>query len=247
MGWLASRTSNTADLRNHRRDPPALDRRKSGTQNQAIGRSRGTLTIKIIPLLDALGNLARFVLDTLVDIYIYSTYSIIRPALTMFSPKPTRVRQEFNPLRSARVPVKPGCAVREASVANEIESCAELCCAALATDPLASVSQLRLVPQSPQDCFDLVLGIPYDARCMEVVRRLKRDAAERGLVGPLRLSASWRCRHISWPCPGCYRCPCPTASSGSFASPAGISHRHCSGRTSGWRWRAPRSPSSPKS
>jgi len=31
-----------------------------GTQNQAIGRSRGGLTTKIMALVDALGNLVRF-------------------------------------------------------------------------------------------------------------------------------------------------------------------------------------------
>jgi transposase len=35
---------------------------KGGTQHQAIGRSRGGLTTKIVALVDALGNLARFVL-----------------------------------------------------------------------------------------------------------------------------------------------------------------------------------------
>jgi transposase len=35
---------------------------KGGTQNQAIGRSRGGLTTKIVALVDALGNLVRFVL-----------------------------------------------------------------------------------------------------------------------------------------------------------------------------------------
>ena len=80
--------------------------------------------------------------------------------------------------------MKPGSRGWEASVADEIESSAELCRAALATDPLASVGQLRLAPQSPQACFDLVLGIPYDARCMEVLRRLKRDAAEHGHSAP---------------------------------------------------------------
>ncbi|OKO80875.1 hypothetical protein AC628_08100 [Bradyrhizobium sp. NAS96.2] len=37
-------------------------RRKRGIQNQAIGRSRGGLTTKIVALVDALGNLIRFVL-----------------------------------------------------------------------------------------------------------------------------------------------------------------------------------------
>jgi transposase len=35
---------------------------RGGTQNQAIGRSRGGLTTKIVALVDALGNLVRFVL-----------------------------------------------------------------------------------------------------------------------------------------------------------------------------------------
>ena len=35
---------------------------KGGTQNQAIGRSRGGLPTKIVALVDALGNLVRFVL-----------------------------------------------------------------------------------------------------------------------------------------------------------------------------------------
>ena len=50
------------DRRNHRARPPARDGRKRGTQNQAIGRSRGGLTTKIVALVDALGNLARFLL-----------------------------------------------------------------------------------------------------------------------------------------------------------------------------------------
>jgi transposase len=53
-------------VRNHRRHdrpgPPAWHRRKGGTQNQAIGRSRGGLTTKIVALVDALGNLTRFIL-----------------------------------------------------------------------------------------------------------------------------------------------------------------------------------------
>ena len=35
---------------------------QGGTQNQAIGRSRGGLTTKIVALVDALGNLTRFLL-----------------------------------------------------------------------------------------------------------------------------------------------------------------------------------------
>ena len=42
--------------------PSAWHRRKRGTQNQAIGKSRGGLTTKIAALVDALGNLVRFVL-----------------------------------------------------------------------------------------------------------------------------------------------------------------------------------------
>ena len=42
--------------------PPTRGRRKRGTQNQAIGRSRGGLTTKIGALVDALGNLIAFVL-----------------------------------------------------------------------------------------------------------------------------------------------------------------------------------------
>jgi transposase len=53
-------------IRPHRRHdhqgPPTRHRRKRGTQNQAIGKSRGGLTTKIVALADALGNLARFVL-----------------------------------------------------------------------------------------------------------------------------------------------------------------------------------------
>jgi hypothetical protein len=42
--------------------PSAWHRRKRGTQNQAIGKSRGGLTTKIAVIVDALGNLIRFVL-----------------------------------------------------------------------------------------------------------------------------------------------------------------------------------------
>src|ERR1700746_4111789 len=43
--------------RHNRQGPPARHRRKRGTQNQAIGRSRGGLTTKAVVLVDALGNL----------------------------------------------------------------------------------------------------------------------------------------------------------------------------------------------
>jgi DDE family transposase len=54
--------SGTLGERNHHPRPSTWRRRKRGTQNQAIGRSRGGLTTKIAALADALGNLARFVL-----------------------------------------------------------------------------------------------------------------------------------------------------------------------------------------
>src|SRR5262245_5981854 len=50
------------DRRHTRPGPPTWHRGKRGTQNQAIGRSRGGLTTKIMALVDALGNLIRFVL-----------------------------------------------------------------------------------------------------------------------------------------------------------------------------------------
>ena len=46
----------------HRSGPPEGDWRKRGAQAQAIGRSRGGLTTKIVALVDALGNLVRFLL-----------------------------------------------------------------------------------------------------------------------------------------------------------------------------------------
>src|SRR6202049_227679 len=48
--------------RHHRQGPPPRTGRKRGTQSQAIGRSKGGLTTKILVLTDALGNLVRFVL-----------------------------------------------------------------------------------------------------------------------------------------------------------------------------------------
>jgi len=51
-----------AHRRNLRPGPSAWHRRKRGTQKQAIGKSRGGLTTKIAALVDALGNLVRFVL-----------------------------------------------------------------------------------------------------------------------------------------------------------------------------------------
>jgi transposase len=48
--------------RNHCQGPPPRPRRKRGTQSQAIGRSKGGLTTKILALTDALGNLVRFTL-----------------------------------------------------------------------------------------------------------------------------------------------------------------------------------------
>ena len=46
----------------HRQGAPPRAGHKRGTQNQAIGRSKGGLTTKILALTDALGNLVRFVL-----------------------------------------------------------------------------------------------------------------------------------------------------------------------------------------
>src|ERR1700704_2600501 len=48
--------------RHHRQGPPPWTRRKRGTQSQAIGKSKGGMTTKILALTDALGNLVRFVL-----------------------------------------------------------------------------------------------------------------------------------------------------------------------------------------
>jgi transposase len=48
--------------RHNRQATPARPRRKRGTQNQAIGKSKGGWTTKILALCDALGNLVRFVL-----------------------------------------------------------------------------------------------------------------------------------------------------------------------------------------
>jgi hypothetical protein len=44
--------------------PEPISGCKRGTQNQAIGKSRGGLTTKIAVIVDALGNLIRFVLLT---------------------------------------------------------------------------------------------------------------------------------------------------------------------------------------
>jgi transposase len=46
--------------RHHRSCPPPRARRKRGTQSQAIGKSKGGWTTKILALTDALGNLVRF-------------------------------------------------------------------------------------------------------------------------------------------------------------------------------------------
>src|SRR3546814_1226292 len=48
--------------RDHRQGPPPRPGRKRGTRGQAIGRSKGGMTTKILALTDALGNLVRFVL-----------------------------------------------------------------------------------------------------------------------------------------------------------------------------------------
>src|SRR3954464_13423154 len=57
-----SRTSNTPWSTAPSSPSTKGDRCKGGTQNQAIGRSRGGLTTKIVALVDALGTLVRFVL-----------------------------------------------------------------------------------------------------------------------------------------------------------------------------------------
>jgi transposase len=50
------------DRRHDRQGPSPWPRRKRGTQSQAIGKSKGGWTTKILALTDALGNLVRFVL-----------------------------------------------------------------------------------------------------------------------------------------------------------------------------------------
>jgi transposase len=50
------------DRRHDRQGSPARSGRKRGTQSQAIGKSKGGWTTKILALTDALGNLVRFVL-----------------------------------------------------------------------------------------------------------------------------------------------------------------------------------------
>ena len=50
------------DRQHHRHRPPEGEWRKGGTQAQAIERSRGGLTTKIVALADALGNLVHVVL-----------------------------------------------------------------------------------------------------------------------------------------------------------------------------------------
>src|SRR3954465_3555872 len=46
--------------RHHRQGAPPRARRKRGTASQAIGRSKGGMTTKILAPTDALGNLVRF-------------------------------------------------------------------------------------------------------------------------------------------------------------------------------------------
>src|SRR5713101_1773821 len=48
--------------RHYRQGPPPRTRRKRGTRSQAIGKSKGGMTTKILALTDALGTLVRFVL-----------------------------------------------------------------------------------------------------------------------------------------------------------------------------------------
>ena len=48
------------DRRQYRQGPSPRTGRKRGTQSQAIGRSKCGMTIKILALTDALGNLVRF-------------------------------------------------------------------------------------------------------------------------------------------------------------------------------------------
>tara|TARA_R110000850_G_C9633585_1_gene432440 strand:- start:55 stop:486 length:432 start_codon:yes stop_codon:yes gene_type:complete len=50
------------DRRNHCQSSPPRDGRKRGTQSQAIGKSKGGWTTKILALADGLGNVVRFVL-----------------------------------------------------------------------------------------------------------------------------------------------------------------------------------------
>ena len=54
--------SNTSSSTRHTSGSISMAPAQRGTQNQAIGKSRGGLTTKIAALVDALGNLVRFVL-----------------------------------------------------------------------------------------------------------------------------------------------------------------------------------------
>src|SRR3954470_10924362 len=57
-----SRTWNTPWSMPHREGASPRPGRKRGTSSQAIGRSKGGMTTKVLALTDALGNLVRFVL-----------------------------------------------------------------------------------------------------------------------------------------------------------------------------------------
>ena len=57
-----TRTSNTPSSTAPSSGSTSMAPAQGGTQNQAIGRSRGGLTTKIVALVDALGNLTRFLL-----------------------------------------------------------------------------------------------------------------------------------------------------------------------------------------
>jgi hypothetical protein len=67
---------------------------------------------------------------------------------------------------------------------NEIVAAETLCRHALETDYADFIVRIPAAMKSPEGCFELLCGIPYDHRRMAVLRRLKVEVEQRGLRVP---------------------------------------------------------------
>jgi hypothetical protein len=73
---------------------------------------------------------------------------------------------------------------QEVTLNDEIITSETLCRNALQADYPEFIDRLLEVPKNPEDCFELLCGIPYDPKCVQRLHRLKAEAERVGLRIP---------------------------------------------------------------
>jgi hypothetical protein len=73
---------------------------------------------------------------------------------------------------------------REATLKDEIIASETLCRSALEADYPGFVDRFPMAPKNPEDCFELLCGIPYDPKRVRALLTLKTGAERAGLRTP---------------------------------------------------------------